>query len=131
VYLTGLDPEHSRGLQRAVQRLLEHLERSSNLESAAERPAPRRATVCVVSDHGFAASSMSEFYRRLPAVCHGDDRELNLTWKAMPWPAGGTPPSCWQPDDDAGAPRWPPCSTACPRSPAMESIGSWPHRNRS
>ncbi len=58
VYLTGLDTEeHASGpFSAKSNQTLERLDAVvGSLRAAAEKAAPGRATVCVVSDHGFAA----------------------------------------------------------------------------
>ena len=58
VYLTGLDTEqHASGpFSPAANAVLERLDAVvGTLRAAAQRAAPGNATVCVVSDHGFAA----------------------------------------------------------------------------
>src|SRR6202041_283558 len=58
VYLTGLDTEeHASGpVSPKSNQTLERLDALvGSLRAAAEKAAPGRATVCVVSDHGFAA----------------------------------------------------------------------------
>jgi predicted AlkP superfamily pyrophosphatase or phosphodiesterase len=58
VYLTGLDTEqHLSGpFSQKSNATLERLDAViGSLRAAAERAAPGRATICVVSDHGFAA----------------------------------------------------------------------------
>jgi predicted AlkP superfamily pyrophosphatase or phosphodiesterase len=96
VYLTGLDTEeHKSGPFSA--RSNEALERLDTvvgtLRAAAERAAPRRATVCVVSDHGFAAVEHDvNLYAafREAGLFTADDNNKISSWKAVPWPAGGT-----------------------------------------
>jgi predicted AlkP superfamily pyrophosphatase or phosphodiesterase len=96
VYLTGLDTEeHKSGpFSAPADRVLERLDAViGTLRAAAERVAPGRATVCVVSDHGFAAVehdvNLYAAFReaRLFTV---DDANKILSWKAMPWLSGGT-----------------------------------------
>lgn len=63
------------------------------LRAAAQQAAPGRATVCVVSDHGFAKVQHDV---NLYAAFHDaglftlDEAQKITAWKAMPWPAGGT-----------------------------------------
>jgi len=96
VYLTGLDTEeHKSGpFSASSNDVLERLDTVVGiLRAAAERIAPRRATVCVVSDHGFAAVEHDvNLYAafREAGLFTTDDANKILSWKAMPWLAGGT-----------------------------------------
>ena len=96
VYLTGLDTEeHKSGpFSAPSNEVLERLDAVvGTLRAAAERIAPRRATVCVVSDHGFAAVEHDvNLYTafREAGLFTVDDANKILSWKAMPWLAGGT-----------------------------------------
>ena len=96
VYLSGLDTEeHASGpFSTKSNEVLERLDAVvGNLRAAADKAAPGRATVCVVSDHGFAAIQHD-------VNLYGAFREAGLftlspagkieDWKAMPWPAGGS-----------------------------------------
>jgi predicted AlkP superfamily pyrophosphatase or phosphodiesterase len=96
VYLSGLDTEeHESGpFSEKSNGVLERLDAVvGELRAAAEKAAPGRATVCVVSDHGFAAIQHD-------VNLYGAFREAGLftlsaagkitDWKAMPWPAGGS-----------------------------------------
>jgi predicted AlkP superfamily pyrophosphatase or phosphodiesterase len=96
VYLSGLDTEeHASGpFSEKSNAVLERLDTVvGDLRAAAEKAAPGRATVCVVSDHGFAAIQHD-------VNLYGAFREAGLftlspagkisEWKAMPWPAGGS-----------------------------------------
>jgi predicted AlkP superfamily pyrophosphatase or phosphodiesterase len=96
VYLSGLDTEeHASGpFSEKSNEVLERLDTVvGDLRAAAEKAAPGRATVCVVSDHGFAAIQHD-------VNLYGAFREAGLftlssagkitDWKAMPWPAGGS-----------------------------------------
>lgn len=96
VYLTGLDTEqHKSGpFSAAANAVLERLDTVIGaLGAAAERVAPGGATVCVVSDHGFAAV---EHDVNLYTAFHDaglftmDEAHRVISWKAMPWPAGGS-----------------------------------------
>ena len=96
VYLTGLDTEeHKSGpFSARSNEVLERLDTVvGTLRAAAERAAPRRATVCVVSDHGFAAVEHDvNLYVafREAGLFTADDANKISSWKAVPWPAGGT-----------------------------------------
>lgn len=96
VYLTGLDTEeHLSGpFSAAANAVLERLDAVVGaLRTAAEREAPGRATVCVVSDHGFAAVShdVNLYAAFLAAGLFTVDASHKIaSWKAMPWPAGGS-----------------------------------------
>src|SRR6266404_1135116 len=96
VYLTGLDTEeHKSGPFSAPSNdVLERLDAVvGTLRAAAERTAPRRATVCVVSDHGFAAveHDVNLYAAFRDAGLFTVDKDNAITdWKAMLWPAGGS-----------------------------------------
>jgi len=96
VYLTGLDTEeHKSGpFSARSNEVLERLDTVvGTLRAAAERAAPRRATVCVVSDHGFVAVEHDvNLYVafREAGLFTADDANKISSWKAVPWPAGGT-----------------------------------------
>jgi predicted AlkP superfamily pyrophosphatase or phosphodiesterase len=96
VYLSGLDTEqHASGpFSPASNAVLERLDAAvGQLRAAAEKAAPGRATVCVVSDHGFAAiqHDVNLYVPFLQAGLFSVDEHNKITaWKAMPWPAGGT-----------------------------------------
>ena len=100
VYLTGLDTEqHASGpFSPAANAVLERLDAVvGSLRAAAQRAAPGKATVCVVSDHGFAAVehdvNLNAAFRKaglLSAEAQGT-APLRITgWKAAVWPAGGS-----------------------------------------
>jgi predicted AlkP superfamily pyrophosphatase or phosphodiesterase len=95
VYLTGLDSEqHASGPFSAKSNaVLERIDTIiGELRSAIEATAPGRATICVVSDHGFASveHDVNLFGAFLEAGLFSIDREQKVTaWQAMPWPAGG------------------------------------------
>jgi predicted AlkP superfamily pyrophosphatase or phosphodiesterase len=95
VYLTGLDSEqHASGPFSAKSNaVLERIDTIiGELRSAIEATAPGRATICVVSDHGFASveHDVNLFDAFLEAGLFSIDREQKVTaWQAMPWPAGG------------------------------------------
>jgi predicted AlkP superfamily pyrophosphatase or phosphodiesterase len=96
VYLTGLDTEeHASGpFSPKSNATLERLDAVvGSLRAAAERTAPGRATVCVVSDHGFAAieHDVNLYAAFLEAGLFSVDKDNVVTaWKAMLWPAGGS-----------------------------------------
>lgn len=96
VYLSGLDTEeHESGpFSAASNAVLERLDAAiGQLRAAAEAAAPGRATVCVVSDHGFAAieHDVNLYVPFLQAGLFTVDEHHKITaWKAIPWPAGGT-----------------------------------------
>lgn len=96
VYLTGLDTEqhHSGPLSVPALAVLERLDAVvGRLRASAERAAPGRATVCVVSDHGFAPVehdvNLYVAFRDAGLITM-DASEKITAWKAAPWPAGGT-----------------------------------------
>ncbi|HEY6618403.1 MAG TPA: ectonucleotide pyrophosphatase/phosphodiesterase [Steroidobacteraceae bacterium] len=96
VYLTGLDTEeHASGpFSAKSNQTLERLDAVvGSLRAAAEKAAPGRATVCVVSDHGFAAieHNVNLYAAFLEAGFFSVDKDNKVTdWKAMLWPAGGS-----------------------------------------
>jgi predicted AlkP superfamily pyrophosphatase or phosphodiesterase len=96
VYLTGLDTEeHASGPFSPKSNLtLERLDALvGSLRAAAEKAAPGRATVCVVSDHGFAVveHDVNLYAAFLQAGLFSVDKDNQVTdWKAMLWPAGGS-----------------------------------------
>ncbi len=96
VYLTGLDTEeHLSGpFSQKSNEVLERLDAVVGLlRAAAEKAAPGRATVCVVSDHGFAAveHDVNLYAAFREAGLFSVDKDDKITdWKAMLWPAGGS-----------------------------------------
>jgi predicted AlkP superfamily pyrophosphatase or phosphodiesterase len=96
VYLTGLDTEeHLSGpFSAKSNETLERLDAVvGSLRAAAEKAAPGRATICVVSDHGFAAieHDVNLYAAFLEAGLFSVDKDNKITaWKAMLWPAGGS-----------------------------------------
>jgi len=96
VYLTGLDTEeHASGpFSPKSNQTLERLDALvGSLRAAAEKAAPGRATVCVVSDHGFAAveHDVNLYAAFREAGLFSVDKDNKVTdWKAMLWPAGGS-----------------------------------------
>lgn len=96
VYLTGLDTEeHLSGpFSAKSNETLERLDAVvGSLRAAAQQEAPGRATICVVSDHGFASveHDVNLYAAFLQAGLFTVDKDNNVTaWKAMLWPAGGS-----------------------------------------
>jgi predicted AlkP superfamily pyrophosphatase or phosphodiesterase len=96
VYLTGLDTEeHLSGpFSPKANETLERLDAVvGSLRAAAEKAAPGRATICVVSDHGFAAveHDVNLYAAFRDAGLFTVDKDNAITdWKAMLWPAGGS-----------------------------------------
>lgn len=96
VYLTGLDTEeHLSGpFSAKANETLERLDAVvGSLRAAAEKAAPGRATICVVSDHGFAAieHDVNLYAAFRDAGLFTVDKDNAITdWKAMLWPAGGS-----------------------------------------
>jgi predicted AlkP superfamily pyrophosphatase or phosphodiesterase len=96
VYLTGLDTEqhHSGPFSGPANAVLERLDTLVGvLQAAAQRRAPRRATVCVVSDHGFAAVEHDVNLKKAfldAGLFTLDEAHHVSSWKAMPWYAGGS-----------------------------------------
>ena len=96
VYLTGLDTEqhHSGPFSASAGAVLERLDAVvGRLRASAERVAPGRATICVVSDHGFAAVehdvNLYVAFRNAGLITM-DASDKIMSWKAAPWLAGGT-----------------------------------------
>jgi predicted AlkP superfamily pyrophosphatase or phosphodiesterase len=96
VYLSGLDTEeHKSGpFSSDSNAVLERLDTLvGTLRAAAEKAAPGRATICVVSDHGFAAIQHDvNLYAafREAGLLRLDDAGKVTGWQAVPWPAGGS-----------------------------------------
>jgi predicted AlkP superfamily pyrophosphatase or phosphodiesterase len=96
VYLTGLDTEeHASGpFSAKSNQTLERLDSVvGSLRAAAEKAAPGRATICVVSDHGFAAveHDVNLYAAFREAGLFSVDKDNQVTdWKATLWPAGGS-----------------------------------------
>jgi predicted AlkP superfamily pyrophosphatase or phosphodiesterase len=96
VYLTGLDTEEHlyAPFSPKSNETLERLDTVvGSLRAAAEKAAPGRATVCVVSDHGFAAieHDVNLYAAFREAGLFSVDKDNKVTdWKAMLWPAGGS-----------------------------------------
>jgi predicted AlkP superfamily pyrophosphatase or phosphodiesterase len=95
-YFTGLDTEQHRSgpFSAASNAVLERLDAVvGSIRAAAEREAPGHTTFCVVSDHGFAAveHDVNLYTAFLNAGLFSVDEQHKITsWKAMPWPTGGT-----------------------------------------
>jgi predicted AlkP superfamily pyrophosphatase or phosphodiesterase len=95
VYLTGLDTEqHASGpFSAQSNEVLERLDAIlGSLRAAGEKLSPGRATICVVSDHGFAKveHDVNLYSAFLEAGLFNVDEAHKITaWKAKPWPAGG------------------------------------------
>jgi predicted AlkP superfamily pyrophosphatase or phosphodiesterase len=95
VYLTGLDTEqhHSGPFSIQSNEVLERIDAIvGSLRVESEKIAPGRATICVVSDHGFAAVAhdVNLYAAFLDAGLFSADAAHKISaWKAMPWPAGG------------------------------------------
>jgi predicted AlkP superfamily pyrophosphatase or phosphodiesterase len=96
VYLTGLDTEeHASGpFSPKANATLERLDSVvGSLRAAAEKAAPGRATICVVSDHGFAPieHDVNLYAAFLDAGLFSVGKDNKVTgWQAMLWPAGGS-----------------------------------------
>ena len=96
VYLTGLDTEeHASGpFSPKSNETLERLDSVvGSLRAAAEKAAPGRATICVVSDHGFAPieHDVNLYAAFLDAGLFSVGKDNKVSdWKAMLWPAGGS-----------------------------------------
>jgi predicted AlkP superfamily pyrophosphatase or phosphodiesterase len=96
VYLTGLDTEeHASGpFSPKANETLERLDSVvGSLRAAAEKAAPGRATICVVSDHGFAPieHDVNLYAAFLDAGLFSVGKDNKVSdWKAMLWPAGGS-----------------------------------------
>jgi predicted AlkP superfamily pyrophosphatase or phosphodiesterase len=96
MYLTGLDTEQHRSgpFSQKSNEVLERLDAVvGSLRAAAEKAAPGRATICVVSDHGFAGVDHDvNLYAafREAGLLTVDQAGKISDWKAVPWPAGGS-----------------------------------------
>jgi len=96
VYFTGLDTEqHKTGpFSPGANAVLERIDALvGEVRAAAEKQAPGRATVCVVSDHGFASvqhdvNLYEEFLQN--GLFTLDEQHKIASWKAMLWPMGGS-----------------------------------------
>jgi len=95
IYFTGLDTEqHESGPFSAQSNaVLERIDTLiGTLRAAIEKASAHRATICIVSDHGFARvdHDVNLYSAFLEAGLFTIDRDNKVTgWKAMPWPAGG------------------------------------------
>ena len=95
LHLLALDhTQHETGpFSPQTVAVLERLDAAiGTLRSTAERVAPSRAFVAVVSDHGFARTTrqLNPFAAFHAAGLFTTDGARRVTdWKAMPWPAGG------------------------------------------
>jgi predicted AlkP superfamily pyrophosphatase or phosphodiesterase len=95
IYFTGLDTEqHQSGPFSAQSNaVLERIDALiGTLRAAIDKASAHRATICIVSDHGFAAvdHDVNLYSAFLGAGLFSVDRDNKVTaWKAMPWPAGG------------------------------------------
>lgn len=95
-YMTGLDTQqHATGpFSPEANAVLERIDAQVGaLRAAANRIAPGRATVCVVSDHGFA--HIEHDVNLLAAFIEAGLVELDRdgqvsAWHAAPWAAGGS-----------------------------------------
>jgi predicted AlkP superfamily pyrophosphatase or phosphodiesterase len=96
MYVTGLDTEqHLSGpFSQRSNEVLERLDAVvGSLRVAAQRYAPGRATICVVSDHGFARVDHDvNLYAafREAGLFKVDQAGKIADWQAIPWPAGGS-----------------------------------------
>jgi predicted AlkP superfamily pyrophosphatase or phosphodiesterase len=96
VYMTGLDTQqHATGpFSPEANAVLERIDAQVGaLRAAANRVAPGRAILCVVSDHGFAAighdvNLLSAFIQA--GLVEVDGTGAVTAWKAAPWAAGGS-----------------------------------------
>jgi predicted AlkP superfamily pyrophosphatase or phosphodiesterase len=96
VYFTGLDTEqHKSGpFSAASNAVLERIDALvGQVRAAAEKQQPGGATVCVISDHGFAPVQHDvNLYEEFLAngLFTLDAQHKIASWKAMPWPMGGS-----------------------------------------
>ena len=96
LHLTVLDHiEHETGpFSEEAVAVLERLDKViGNLRDVAERLAPGRAFVAIVSDHGFVKTDTQ--LNLFPAFKEAglftvDEKGKVADWNAMPWPAGGS-----------------------------------------
>jgi predicted AlkP superfamily pyrophosphatase or phosphodiesterase len=95
IYFTGLDSaQHESGpFSASSNAVLERIDiLIGTLRAAIDKASAHRATICIVSDHGFAAvdHDVNLYSAFLEAGLFSIDRDNKVTaWKAMPWPAGG------------------------------------------
>ena len=96
VYFTGLDTEqHKTGPFSATSNaVLERIDALvGQVRAAAEKQSPGHAYVCVISDHGFAPVQHDvNLYEEFLAagLFTLDTNHKVATWRAMPWPMGGS-----------------------------------------
>lgn len=96
IYLTGLDTEqHKSGpFSDKANAVLERLDAVvGQIRLAAEKAAPDRTYLCVVSDHGFAPvqHDVNLYYAFHDAGLFELDKDNKIaSWKSIPWPAGGS-----------------------------------------
>ena len=96
VYFTGLDTEqHKSGPFSATSNaVLERIDALvGQVRAAAEKQAPGHAYVCVISDHGFAPvqHDVNLYEEFLASGLFTLDAQHKIdTWKAIPWPMGGS-----------------------------------------
>jgi predicted AlkP superfamily pyrophosphatase or phosphodiesterase len=96
VYFTGLDTqEHKTGpFSPEANAVLERIDALvGQVRAAAEKQAPGRAYVCVISDHGFASVTKdvnlySEWLKN--GFFTLNEQHKIASWKAMLWPMGGS-----------------------------------------
>src|SRR5258708_10570675 len=94
--MTGVDTEAAASgpVSQKSNETREGLEAGvGSLRAAAEKAAPGRATICVISDHGFAAveHDVNLYAAFREAGLFSVDKDDKVTdWKAMLWPAGGS-----------------------------------------
>ena len=91
VYFTGLDTEeHNSGpFSAKSNEALERLDTViGSLRAAIEKVAPGRATICILSDHGFAAVehdvNLYSAFRQAGLITVDPDNRIS-SWKATPW----------------------------------------------
>jgi len=107
IYFTGLDTaEHESGpFSEQSNQALERIDALiGSLRAAIDRQAAGRASICVVSDHGFAAveHDVNLYAAFLAAGLFSVDKDNKITaWQAIPWPAGGTAAVMLSTPDDA------------------------------
>jgi len=108
LHLIALDHiQHETGPKtREATSVLERLDTViGTLRDTAERLAPGRATLAIVSDHGFARTEaqLNLFPAFRAAALFTVDGQGQITdWKAMPWTAGGSAAIVLKDPSDAG-----------------------------
>ena len=96
VYFTGLDTEqHKTGpFSPSSNAVLERIDALvGQVRAAAEKQSPGHAYVCVISDHGFASVQHDvNLYEEFLAngLFTLNAQHTIESWKAMPWPMGGS-----------------------------------------